>query len=231
MKPVELTAYPRELKRRAGTRRVRAAKRIPAVIYGRETKAQSLEVDKKAFEHVIHHSVSETRLVDLTIEGDGRAKRLALLQEVQHHPLDGHVLHVDFHEVSENESVTAIIPIETLGESVGVKMGGGTLEHVLFKVRVKCLPKDLPEFIQVNVENMNVGETIHLGEVPLPDGVEVMGDKNIPVVSIAAPRTGGESAEEAGEAAGGGEVEMIKEKKEEGGEAKPKETKAKEAKK
>lgn len=231
MKPVELTAYHRELKRRPGTRRVRAAGRIPAVIYGRETKTQSLEVDRKALDHVIHHSVSETRLVDLTIEGDERAKRLALLHEVQHHPLDGHVLHVDFHEVSENESVTATIPIETFGEPVGVKTGGGTLEHVLFKVRVKCLPKHLPEFIQVNVENMNVGETIHLGEVPLPEGVEILGDSHIPVVSIAAPRTGGDAGEEvAAEPAAGADVEMIKEKKEEAG-AKPKEAKAKEAKK
>ena len=87
--------------------------------------------------------------MDLSVENDARAKRLALVQEIQHHPLDGKVLHVDFHEVAENEKVTVQVPVETTGEAAGVKTGGGTLEHVLFKLKVRCLPKDLPEQIVV----------------------------------------------------------------------------------
>ena len=85
------------------------------------------------------------------MENDARAKRLALVQEIQHHPLDGKVLHVDFHEVAENEKVTVQVPVETIGEAAGVKNGGGVLEHVLFKLKVRCLPKDLPEQIIVDV--------------------------------------------------------------------------------
>src|SRR6185369_2411140 len=105
-----------------------------------------------------HHSVSENMLVDLSVKDDARAKRLALVQEVQHHPLSGKVLHVDFHEVSETEKVTIQVPVETTGEAAGVKNSGGVLEHVLFKLKVRGLPKDLPEQILVDVTALEMGK-------------------------------------------------------------------------
>jgi len=160
--------------------------------------------------------------VDLEVKDDPRPKRLALVQEVQHHALSGKVLHVDFHEVAENEKVTVMIPVETVGEAVGVKTGGGVLEHVLFKIRVRGLPKDLPELITVDVSHLNIGQAIHLGEIKAPERVEIIGDKQIPVIAVAAPRTEEEEAADAADAAAAvpGEVEMIKEKKE-GEEAAP----------
>jgi large subunit ribosomal protein L25 len=216
MKSVPLNAAPRALGRRAGAKKLRSEGRIPAIIYGRQAKPQSLEVEAKEMENLIHHSVSENLLVDLAVKDDGRAKRLALVQEVQHHPLSGKILHVDFHEVAENEKVTIKVAVETTGEAVGVKTGGGTLEHVLFKVTVRALPKDLPESITVDVSHLNIGEAVHIGEIPVPAGVEILGDKNIPVIAVAAPRTEEEEAAEAAAAAAPGEVEMIKEKKEDG---------------
>src|SRR5262252_6537836 len=223
MKSVALNAFPRTLARRAGAKKLRSSGRIPAVIYGRQAPSQKLEVNAKEMEDLIHHSVSENLLVDLAVKDDPRPKRLALVQEVQHHPLSGKVLHVDFHEVAENEKVTVMIPVETEGEAVGVKTGGGTLEHVLFKIRVRGLPKDLPELITVDVSHLNIGQAIHLGEIKAPEKVEIIGDKQIPVIAVAAPRTEEEEAAEAAEAAAAvpGEVEMIKEKKEEGEEAAP----------
>jgi large subunit ribosomal protein L25 len=135
--------------------------------------------------------------------------------------LSGHVLHVDFHEVSPTEKVTIQVPVETTGEPTGVKNSGGVLEHVLFKIKVRALPKDLPEQILIDVTNLELNKTIHLGEVQAPDGVEILGDKHIPVVSVAPPRAEEEVvAAEAAPAAG--DVEMTKEKKEgeEGGDAK-----------
>jgi large subunit ribosomal protein L25 len=166
-------------------------------------------------EDLIHRSVSENLLVDLAVKDDTRPKRLALVQEVQHHPLSGKVLHVDFHEIAETEKVTISIPVETTGEAEGVKTDGGVLEHVLFKIKVRGLAKDIPEFISVDVSHLKIGEAIHLGEIKTPAGVELVGDKHIPVISVAAPRTEEEEAAEAAEAAAApGEVEMIKEKKE-----------------
>lgn len=215
MKSVNLTAFPRNLARRNQVKKLRAASRVPAVIYGRKQTPQNLEIILKDMENLIHHSVSETILVDLNVEGDSKPKRLALVQHVQHHALSGKVMHVDFHEVAEDEKVTITVPVETTGEAVGVKTGGGVLEHVLFKVKVRALPKDLPEVLIVDVTPLEIGKAIHLGEIPAPAGVEILGDKNLSVLAVAAPVTEAQEAEAAAGAAAG-EAEVIKEKKEEG---------------
>ena len=191
---------------------------MPAVIYGRQAKPQNLEVSAKEFGDLIHHSVSENLLVDLSVENDARAKRLALVQEIQHHPLDGKVLHVDFHEVAENEKVTIQVPLETTGEAAGVKNGGGVLEHVVFKLKVRALPKDLPEQIVVDVSHLELGKSIHLGEIKAPAGVEILGDKHRGgYLRRHAAHGRGRSGHGCGGRGGAaGDVEMIKEKKEEG---------------
>jgi len=218
MKSVALKAFPRTLAKRAGVKKLRASGRVPAVIYGRRTNPENLEIGLNEIEDLIHHSVSETILVDLAVEGGGaQGQRLALVQEVQHHPLSGKVLHVDFHEVAENEKVTVTVPVETVGEAAGVKTGGGVLEHVLFKIKVRALPRDLPEVINVDVSQLEIGQSIHLREIPLPAGVEVIGDKNIPVISVAAPITEAQEAAALESATTPlAEPEVLKEKKEEG---------------
>jgi len=218
MKSVALNAFPRALGRRAGAKKLRESGRIPAVIYGRQVQPQSLELVAKEMEDLIRHSVSENLLVDLSIkDGEGRPQRLALVQEVQHHPLTGKVLHVDFHEIAENEKVTVSVPVETTGEAEGVKTQGGVLEHVLFKIRVRAVAKDLPEQLTIDVSHLKIGEVIKLGDIKPPAGVELVGDSNISVLAVAAPRTEEEEAAEAAEAAAtAAEVEMIKERKEEG---------------
>ena len=222
MKSVPLNAYPRTLARRTANKQLRSSGRIPAVIYGRQTKTQSLEINAKEIVDLIHHSASENLLVDLSVKDDSQPQRLALVQEIQHHPLSGRVLHVDFHEVSATEKVTVMVPVETVGEAIGVKMGGGVLEHVLFKLKVRALPKDLPDQIVVDVTNLELGKSIHIGEIQVAEGVEIIGSKTAPVASVALPRTEEEEAALTEAAAGtAADVEMIKEKKEEGEEVAP----------
>jgi len=214
MKSVPLNAFPRTQGRRAGAKKLRENGRVPAVIYGRQTKPQSLELVARELSDLIHHSASENILVDLAVD---KAKHLALVQEVQHHPLSGKVLHVDFHEVSATEKVTIMVPVETTGEAVGVKTGGGVLEHVLFKLKVRALPKDLPEQILIDVTALEVGKSIHIGEIKATEGVEILGNKNTPVISVALPKTEAEETAATDAAAtAAGDVEMIKEKKEDG---------------
>jgi large subunit ribosomal protein L25 len=214
MKSVALKAFPRSQVQRAEVKKLRAAGRVPATIYGRQNKPQNLEVISEEFSNLLHHSVSENLLVDLSVENDARSKRLALVQEIQHHPLNGKVLHVDFHEVAADEKVTVQVPVETTGEAIGVKLGGGTLEHILFKLKVRCLPKDLPDQIVVDVSALEIGKTVHISDIPTPEGVEILGDKHIPVLAVTAPRAEEEvAATEATKSAG--DVEMTKEKKDE----------------
>jgi len=215
MKSVPLKAYPRTQTRHGKVKQLRTTGRVPAVIYGRETKPQNLELNAREIGDLISHSVSENLLVDLSVENDSRAKRLALVQEIQHHPIDGKVLHVDFHEVSETEKVTVQVPVETVGEAAGVKNGGGVLEHVLFRLKVRSLPKDLPEQLLIDVTALELGKSIHIGEIKAPEGVEILGDKKIAVVSVALPRA--EEEPTAVETKAASDVEMTKEKKDEEG--------------
>ncbi|HEY2951766.1 MAG TPA: 50S ribosomal protein L25 [Verrucomicrobiae bacterium] len=215
MKSVPLTAYARTQAGRLGAKKLRTTGRVPAVIYGGQRTPQNLEIAATELNDLIHHSATENVLVDLAV--DKSDKRLALVQDVQHHALSGDVLHVDLHEVAENEKVTITVPVDSTGEATGVKNGGGVLEHVLFKVKVRALPRDLPESLVVDVSHLEIGQAIHIGDIKPPAGVEVLGNKKVTVLAVAAPVT---EAQEAAvlEGAGGpvGEVEMIKEKKEEG---------------
>lgn len=217
MKSVLLNAFGRSQIGRGEVKKLRAIGRVPATIYGRQNKPLNLELVGKEIGDLIHHSLSENILVDLAVD---QAKHLALVQEVQHHPLTGKVLHVDFHEVSPAEKVTIMVPLESVGEPVGVLTGGGVLEHILHKLKVRALPKDLPEQIVVDVTALEVGKSIHLGELKAPAGVEILGDKKGTVVSVAMPKAEVEVVAETVEGAvpAAGDVEMTKEKKEEGAE-------------
>jgi large subunit ribosomal protein L25 len=224
MKSVALTAFQRTLGRRAGAKKLRESGRVPAVIYGRHNPPQSLEIKIKDIQNVINSAHSEIVLLDLAVDGDPKPKRLALMQEVQHHVLTHKLLHVDLHEVAEDEMVTVMVPVEAVGDAVGVKTGGGTLEHVLFKLKVRSLPKDLPEALIVDVSALEIGKSIHIGEIKAPAGVEILGDKKVPVLSVAAPISEAQEAATLESATTpSGEVEMLKEKKEDGteGDAKP----------
>lgn len=214
MKSVPLNAFPRQAVRRGGVKKLRASGRVPGVVYGRQTKPINVELNRVDIKNLIHHSASENVLVDLSVQNDS-ARRLALVQEVQHHPLNREILHVDFHEVAENEKVTISVPVESTGEAVGVKTGGGVLEHVLFKIKVCALPKDLPEVIAVDVSSLEVGKSLHIEDITPPAGVTFFGEKKAVVFSVAAPTVETEEAAP-GAATGAGEVEMLKEKKEDG---------------
>ena len=219
MKSIALNAFPRTLGRRAGSRTLRASGRVPAVIYGKLNKPQSLEINLQDIRDVVHGAASENVLLNLTVQGDPKPNRLAIIQEIQHHVLSNQLLHLDLHEVAENEKVILTVPVDSVGEALGVKTGGGTLEHVLFKLKVRALPKDLPESLVVDVSHLEIGQAIHIGDIKPPPGVEILGDKHISVLAVAAPISEAQEAAvlEAATAAVG-EVEMIKEKKEEGAE-------------
>lgn len=216
MKSVPLNAYTRNVGGRNAVKQLRSAGKIPTVIYGREHAAQKLELNQRELDKLMAHAASENILVDLAIAGDDRPQRLALVQDVQHDPLTGKVLHIDFHEVRPDEKVTISVPLEAVGTPVGVK-DGGVLEHVLHKIRVRALPVDLPEILEVDVTNLALGKSLHLGEIPVPANVEILGDKGVPVLAVASPRAEAEeAATDAAATPGAGEVEMIKEKKEDG---------------
>ena len=205
MNAVELEAQPRETKKRNRNKASREAGRIPAVVYGGgEGKNSLVEVDEKTFGRVMDSASSDTVLLNLKV---GDASRLALVQEVQHHPVSRKTLHVDFREVKPDQSVIVTLPTVPVGEAVGVKTGGGTLEHVLRYIKVKGTPSSLPESIEVDVAALDIGQTLHVSDVATADGVELLGNASNPVISISKPRVSGKDKTDDEEAAVEGDAE------------------------
>ncbi len=212
-KQIKLSARPRSESGRNAVKQVRSRGGVPAVIYGSQDKPANLEVSRREIEALLSHAVGENILVELEIEDGGKTtNRLSLIQEVQHHPLRGEVLHVDFHAVSMTEEITADIVVEAIGEADGVKNFGGLLEQNMRSVSIRCLPKDLPEIIRVDVSPLKVGDSIHVRDLALPAGVVATEDPDLTVVMVAEPKV----AEEPTPAAAATAPEVIKEKKTEG---------------
>lgn len=199
-------------------RRIRASGRVPAILYGSGT-AQALELNGREIAEALHGSSSESVLVDLMVETEGgtTTKKMALIREVQHDPLRDTIEHVDFHQVEENKKLRVEVPVHEIGEAVGVRTGGGILDHALRALRVECLPKDLPERIDVDVSALEVGQAIHVGEVKLPAGVTILNAKELPVFMVLLPTV--EEEVKPGAEGAPTEPEVIREKKDVEGEA------------
>src|SRR5713101_4823462 len=144
-KQVKLKAEPRSATGRSAARRLKARGIVPAVVYGGKEKSQPLQVSARDINAMLSHASGENILVELEIAGE-KATRTALLQEVQHSPVGGDVLHVDFHAISMDEKIQADVPLEALGVPTGVKNFGGLLEQNLRALAIECLPRDLPAF-------------------------------------------------------------------------------------
>jgi large subunit ribosomal protein L25 len=214
---VKLSARPRSETGRNAVGKVRARGAIPAVIYGAKDAATNLEVEKRDIENLLARAVSENILVQLEIkDGEKTTSRLSLIQEVQHHPVRGEIIHVDFHAVSMNEEIDAEVVLEPVGEPVGVKTFGGLLQQSMRLLPIRCLPQDLPEIIVVDVSALNIGESLHVRDIKLPQGVTAVPDEDLTVFLVSEPTVAEEPAIEAEEAAA---PEVIKEKKAEEPEA------------
>jgi large subunit ribosomal protein L25 len=211
-KQVKLAVEPREATGRSAARKLKARGIVPAVVYGGREKAQPVQLSRQDLRTVLSHASGENILVELEIAGEART-RMAMLQEVQHSPVGGEVLHVDFHAVSMDEKIEADIPVEPTGTPNGVKNFGGLLEQSLRELAVECLPRDLPDRITVDVSNLNIGDSIHVRDIRLPDGVTAKVQTELTVFSVLAPTVEEEPVATAEAAAG---PEVITEKKPEG---------------
>lgn len=191
-----LNASPREGTGKGSSRKLRAAGRVPAVIYGHGEDTRLLSVDEHELELLFSRIHVENTVIDVTIEGEKKAVK-ALVREVQKHVVRDNVLHVDFYQIHAGEKVTVEIPIRITGTSPGVKLGG-ILQHSLSEIEVRCLPDQIPETIVIDVSELGIGDSIHVRDITPPPGVEFYVDKDRTVCSVMAPVV---SAAEPGEVA------------------------------
>lgn len=202
MKKYQLTVTSREGTGRSASRRLRKAEKIPAILYGKHTKPETLAVNAPEFVKLLKEIAGRAALIEL--KRDQGAAALSFLQEIQRDPITDRYLHVDLQEVKENEKMVINVIVLITGESSGVKNEGGILETASHRLRIRCLPKDLPAFIEVDVTPLKVGETIHVGELKSISGVEFLDDKNQAVVLCVEP-----PAEEAAPTPAAGEAAAV----------------------
>jgi len=213
-KQVKLKAEPRAEIGRSAVRKLRARGFIPAVIYGGNDKAQPLQVSARDINAMMSQASGENVLVELEIGSDGQS-RTALVQEVQHSPVGGEIRHVDFQAISMDQMIEAEVPLEPVGTAVGVKTFGGLLDQSLRTLTIECLPADLPDRITVDVSQLNIGDSIHVREIQLPQGVTPKVQLDLTAFSVLAPMVEEEPVAAEAEVAAA-EPEVITEKKEEG---------------
>ncbi len=182
----KLNVTPRANTGRSASRRLRKVNQIPAILYGKHTNPETLAVDGPEFTRLIKSIAGSASLIELQRK-DAKGSSLSFLQEIQRDPITDKYLHVDLQEVKADEKMEIRVRINLVGESFGVKNQSGVLETPNQFLRIRCLPKDLPGFIAVDVTEVKVGETIHVGELKPIAGVEYLDDKNQPVVSCVEP--------------------------------------------
>jgi len=197
----DVTAETRKDVGKGASRRLRHAGKVPGVIYGAGKDAVSLTMNHDDILHHLEHEAFYSHILKVSI--DGKAEK-AVLKDVQRHPSKPKIMHVDFLRVSDKDKIHMHVPLHFINEETapGVKIGGGLISHLMSSVDIVCLAKDLPEYLEVDLGNLNTGESLHLSDIKLPEGVEIPAlaqgaDHDLPVASIHAKKGGGEGEEEA----------------------------------
>ena len=212
MKTVPLKASQREQIGKREVKRLRADKRIPAVVYGAGIKTTVIEVGADDFFRVIHTKAGENVIIQLAVSGPKNFEKTVVIKEIQRNPVTDAMVHVDFNAISLTEKIKVKVPLHVKGDAAGVKEGG-VLDVVHHEIEVECLPTNIPERLDADISALKIGDTIHVREITFPSGVIPQLEPDEVVVAIHAPKA--EEVPAAEEAAAEPEV-IGKEKKEEG---------------
>jgi large subunit ribosomal protein L25 len=197
----KLVGEPRTDSGKGVARKLRAAGRVPAVLYGAGVASTPLSVDAKDLFHVLHTGAGSNVLVDLIVDGE---EHLAIPRDVQRDHIRGRFIHLDFLAVRRDEKIHISVPVRIVGESVGVK-AGGVVEHHLWELDVECLPRDVPESIEADITELEIGMSLRVSDLSAPPGATILTDPEESVVAVQQPQMAVELEEEAAEAAEGEE--------------------------
>ncbi len=185
----ELAAEFRETQGKGASRRLRREGKVPAILYGGHLQARALTLSHQKLALMLENERFYSTILSLKV---GEETQAAILKDVQRHPYKNAIVHVDFQRVEENEKIRIAIPLHFKNEATapGVKSQGGLVSHMRTEVEVTCLPKDLPEFIEVDLGNLALNESIHLSQLKVPEGVQLieLQKEDAAVVAIHSPR-------------------------------------------
>jgi large subunit ribosomal protein L25 len=213
MATVQLNAAKRDNAGKGAARTLRGQGQVPAIIYGHKRQPQALSINSRDLDKLLSTISAESTVIELNL--DGTTAR-TLIREIQRHPFKREILHVDFQELVAGEKVVVSIPVVLTGVPEGVRLGGGILDQTMRELEIKCDPADIPNHIEADVNPLQIGSSLHVRDLKIPDGVEVMDDMDASVCVVAAPRAVIEAAATTEAAEGVAEPEVIGKVKEEG---------------
>jgi len=185
LETLEIQVDAREVTNKRTARRLRRAGKIPGVLYGPKTQALPLEFNKKEFSSRVA-GLEGSHLVRLKSGSPGLADKVALVKEMQFHPISGDVIHADLYEVDLTAKIQVHVPLHFIGKAMGV-VRGGILQPVVREIEVECLPLDIPEFFNVDVSALDIGDAVHIEDLSIPEGVAAIYESNFALVSVVLP--------------------------------------------
>jgi large subunit ribosomal protein L25 len=170
---IQLKAEPRADSGKGASRRLRRSGLVPAVVYGGDGDPQSISLTHNAFSHELENEAIYTQLIDLHI---GEQSEEVILRDLQRHPYKKLIMHADFFRVDKKKTLNVVVPIHAVNteDCIGVKEDGGMLTQLVTEIEVICLPKYLPEYLEVDVGELHLGDILHLSEIKMPEGVEIV---------------------------------------------------------
>lgn len=202
METVEIHADAREVNSKRAARRLRRSGRLPGILYGPKTEPVALQLNTKEFSTLIA-GVEGSHLVRLKSGTTALADKVALVKEMQYHPITGDVMHADLYEVDLTAKIEVNVPLHFVGKAAGV-VRGGILQPVVREIRVECLPLDIPEFFEVEVSGLDIGDSVHVEDLTMPENVRAIYESNFALVTVVPP-----SVEEAPTPAAAAPVEGV----------------------
>lgn len=205
MKRYEMETRKRVRIGKGGARSVRRDDLVPAIVYGGEQEPLPVSVDRHSMELMLRGGETENVLINLKLEGNDI---LTLVRDVQHHPVNGGIEHLDFLRVSEDKPIRTSVPLHSIGTSQGER-NGGVFELVLREVEIECLPLDIPDFIEFDITNLDLGQSLHISDLPENPKVTILSDPENSIATVSAPSSM-EAPSSGGDAEGEGEEEDAK---------------------
>ncbi|HEY3133683.1 MAG TPA: 50S ribosomal protein L25/general stress protein Ctc [Gemmatimonadaceae bacterium] len=185
MATVSFNATAREVTGKGAARSLRSRGQVPAVIYGHGRDPQPLSLNARDLDKMLGNIQAESTVIDVTV--DGHTSK-TLIREIQRHPIKRQILHVDFQALVAGEKVTVSIPIVLTGIPEGVRLDGGVLDQTLRELEIEVDPSNIPDHAELDVTNLVIGDSLHVSDIKLPDGVEIQDDPETSVAVVAAPR-------------------------------------------
>ena len=206
MELIDLNATTRETTGNGPARRLRAAGKLPAILYGPDTDPIKLSVPISDLEKIFKTANIGQALFNIKIANGQTQTKMAMIKELQQQPVSGALLHIDFYEIAMDRKITVSVPIIPVGKSVGVEMGG-ILQVIRREIDVLCLPNEIPEDIEVDVTDLDVGDSLHVEEISVEGNIEIPAEVNFTVITVLSPKIEEEEVEEELEEEEGEEVE------------------------